>query len=127
VAEPFEMLVELGKTREFARATGSQHPRHSEAENAVTPPTFLMTAASWQGPESNAWPKDRDRSRVLHASQEFIFPKNRESAKHRFPFTNRAQPPVTLRPCFATRFAPQLGGSRALSRLRDLVATQSAE
>jgi hypothetical protein len=42
--------------------------------------------------------------------QEFTFPKNRESAKHRFPFTNRAQPPVTLRPCFATRFAPQLGG-----------------
>lgn len=75
MAEPFEMPVELGKTREFARATGSRHPQHYLAENAVTPPTFLMTAVFWQSPESNAWPKDRDMRRVLHASQEFVFPK----------------------------------------------------
>jgi hypothetical protein len=75
MAEPFELPVEFGKIREFAKATGSRHPRHFAAENAVTPPTFLMTAAFWQTAESNAWPKDRDMRRVLHASQEFVFPK----------------------------------------------------
>ncbi|MBJ7336772.1 MaoC family dehydratase N-terminal domain-containing protein [Mycolicibacterium sp.] len=75
MTEPFTLPVEFGKTREFAKATGSRHRRHFEPENAVTPPTFLMTAAFWQTPESNAWPKDRDMRRVLHASQEFVFPK----------------------------------------------------
>src|SRR5271165_6924809 len=75
MAEPFEFPVEFGKIREFAKATGSKNPLHFAAENAVTPPTFLMSAAFWQTPESNAWPKDRDMRRVLHASQEFVFPK----------------------------------------------------
>jgi hypothetical protein len=75
MTEPFDLPVEFGKIREFAKATGSRHLQHFTAENAVTPPTFLMTAAFWQTAESNAWPKDRDMRRVLHASQEFVFPK----------------------------------------------------
>jgi hypothetical protein len=71
----FSMPVELGKTREFATATGSNHPMHMQADNAVTPPTFLMAASFWQTPESDPLPADRDLTRLLHAGQEFIFPK----------------------------------------------------
>ncbi|WP_239645559.1 MaoC family dehydratase N-terminal domain-containing protein [Mycobacterium sp. UM_CSW] len=74
MAEPFDIPIELGKSREFAKATGSKHPAHY-SPGGVTPPTFLMTAILWQGPDNNAWPKDRDMRRVLHASQEFAFPK----------------------------------------------------
>jgi hypothetical protein len=75
MTESFDLPIEFGKIREFAKATGSLHTRHFTAANAVTPPTFLMTAAFWQTAESNAWPRDRDMRRVLHASQEFVFPK----------------------------------------------------
>ncbi|HTK67678.1 MAG TPA: MaoC family dehydratase N-terminal domain-containing protein [Pseudonocardia sp.] len=75
MAEPFEMRIELGKVREFARATGSRHPEHTNAEGAVSPATFLMSSAFWQTAASSAWPRDRDMRRVLHAEQEFSFPK----------------------------------------------------
>jgi hypothetical protein len=74
VADPFEMRVELGKVREFARATGSSHPDHLDGEHPVSPATFLMSAAFWQRRSSSAWPADRDMSRVLHGGQEFVFP-----------------------------------------------------
>ena len=72
--EPFEMRVELGKVREFARATGSTDPRHLAGDAPVSPITFLMSSAFWQGPASSPWPADRDMSRVLHGGQEFVFP-----------------------------------------------------
>jgi len=69
------MRVELGKVREFARATGSSHPEHIEGEHPVSPVTFLQTAAFWRTPANEALPAGRDMRRVLHASVEFVFPK----------------------------------------------------
>jgi hypothetical protein len=74
--EPFRMTVELGKIREFARATKSQHPAYDGAPGAcpVTPGTFLQTAVFWQGQESNPWHGlPRNNERLLHGEQEFVF------------------------------------------------------
>jgi hypothetical protein len=74
---PFPLRVELGKVREFARATQSSHPEYLESEEAaVSPATFLMTAAFWQVPGSNPYDEvgERDWSRILHGAQEFSFP-----------------------------------------------------
>ena len=72
--EPFDMRIELGKVREFARATGSDNPEYLEGSTPPAPATFLMTASFWQTPESAALPTGRDLSRVLHGGQEFVFP-----------------------------------------------------
>jgi hypothetical protein len=71
--QPFSVPVELGKIREFARATKSRNPDY-EGPRALTPATFLMTAALWASPE-NAAPGQAasDRTRVLHGAQEFVF------------------------------------------------------
>jgi hypothetical protein len=75
VAQPFEMRIELGKVREFARATGSRHPQHTEGETPVSPVTFLQSSAFWQTRENSPLPAGRDLRRILHAEQEFTFPK----------------------------------------------------
>jgi hypothetical protein len=71
---PFVMRIETGKVREFARATGSTHPEYTTGDDPISPVTFLMSSAFWQGSESSVWPADRDLSRVLHGGQEFVFP-----------------------------------------------------
>ena len=71
--KPFTMHVELGKLREFARATKSHNPAYLEAEQPVAPVTFLMTAAFWQGPENRPNGGPRSYERVLHGEQEFVF------------------------------------------------------
>jgi hypothetical protein len=72
--EPFRMVVEEGKIREFARATKSSHPDHVRDVDPVSPVTFLMSAAFWQGPESSAWAGiERNYARILHGEQEFVF------------------------------------------------------
>src|ERR1700761_330969 len=69
--EPFTIPVELGKIREFARATKSRNPAY-DGPDALTPATFLMTAVFWSAPGSDpAMALARDRSRVLHGEQEF--------------------------------------------------------
>lgn len=71
--EPFTIPVELGKIREFARATKSRNPAY-DGPDALTPATFLMTAVFWSAPGSDpAMALARDRSRVLHGEQEFTF------------------------------------------------------
>ena len=50
----FELSVERGKIREFARATGSSSPEYLDAANPVVPPTFLATVVFWQPPEAAA-------------------------------------------------------------------------
>jgi hypothetical protein len=74
VAEPFEMRVELGKVREFARATGSSNPEYLQGDTPPAPATFLMASAFWSGPENFASPGDIDLARVLHGGQEFVYP-----------------------------------------------------
>lgn len=71
--QPFQMVVEAGKVREFAFAVRSSDPEH-HGEQPVTPPTFLQTSSWWQGPEHSPWAGvERDYSRLLHGQQEFVF------------------------------------------------------
>lgn len=72
----YTMEVELGKIREFARATKSDNPAYLQAERPVSPPTFLMTSTFWSGGGEIPWDElgaDIDLGRVLHGGQEFIF------------------------------------------------------
>ncbi|HZR13194.1 MAG TPA: MaoC family dehydratase N-terminal domain-containing protein [Acidimicrobiia bacterium] len=72
--QPFEMLVERGKIREFARATKSQNPAYLEDPEPVCEPTFLMTSAFWAPPGRSVFAKvGLDLRRVLHGGQEFVF------------------------------------------------------
>jgi hypothetical protein len=67
----YEVLIERGKVREFAKAMQSENPAY-EGEGAVIPPTFLATAALWATPDARA-DAGFDRARLLHGQQEFIF------------------------------------------------------
>ncbi len=69
---PFTFPVELGKIREFARATRSRNPAY--ADGSVSPATFLMAADHWQTRAHSAWGDHRrNLARTLHAEQEFVF------------------------------------------------------
>ncbi|HVU72860.1 MAG TPA: MaoC family dehydratase N-terminal domain-containing protein [Mycobacteriales bacterium] len=74
MAEPFEMRIELGKVREFARATGSSNPEYLTGDTPPAPVTFPMVTAFWSGPENFESPGDIDLARVLHGGQEFVYP-----------------------------------------------------
>jgi hypothetical protein len=73
--EPFEVRVEYGKVREFARATMTADPAYLDTALPVVPPTFLITAGfQWAGPTSSVTDTiDSDPHRALHAAQEFVF------------------------------------------------------
>jgi hypothetical protein len=74
--KPFEMDVERGKIREFARATLSSHPAYMKDEHPVCPPTFLTTTFFWEErePGSNPWHLVKlDPKRGMHAEQEYVF------------------------------------------------------
>jgi hypothetical protein len=69
------MTVELGKVREFARATQATHPHLVDAEAPPITPTFLMSAALWQPPDAPQ-PYEAlgmELERLLHGEQEFEF------------------------------------------------------
>jgi N-terminal half of MaoC dehydratase len=71
----FEMVVERGKIREFARATGSNATDYLDDREPVSPPTFLTTVAFWEPDEAaNLYRQlDIDLRRLLHGEQEFVF------------------------------------------------------
>jgi MaoC dehydratase-like protein len=72
--EPFELRVELGKIREFARATMSHNLAYLEAAEPFIPITFLMTAAFWAGDSSHPLRAlGLDNRRLLHGGQSFSF------------------------------------------------------
>lgn len=71
VGAPFDVLVERGKIREFAAAMQSDNPAYA-GPDAVVPPTFLTTAASWASPASRI-NVGFDRRRLLHGEQEYVF------------------------------------------------------
>jgi acyl dehydratase len=73
-AEPFRMVVEEGKIREFARATRSRSAEHLRPRDPVSPVTFLACCALWMGEENSAWRGvTRDFANILHGEQEFSF------------------------------------------------------
>jgi len=72
--QPFEMPVERGKIREFARATKSENPAYLAEKVPVSPPTFLATSAFWSPPGGSVYSKVKlDLRRVLHGGVEYIF------------------------------------------------------
>jgi hypothetical protein len=76
VGEPFEMDVEGGKIREFAKATLSSNAAYMAGEHPVSPPTFLTTTFFWEerAPGSNPWHLVHlDPQRGMHAEQEYVF------------------------------------------------------
>jgi hypothetical protein len=70
----FQMRIELGKVREFTRATGALLPEYTAAD-APVPPTFLTTAAFFWDPLGGgaAAQLGFDLSRVMHAEEEYVF------------------------------------------------------
>lgn len=76
VGAPFELLVEKGKIREFARAVHADLPAHLEGDHPVIPPTFLTTAFFWEREVEGGdiWPRvEMDPKRGMHAEQEYVF------------------------------------------------------
>ena len=72
--ESFDMAVERGKIREFARATKSQNPEYLDDPAPVSPPTFLVTSAFWSPPGGARWGALKlDMRRVLDGGREFVF------------------------------------------------------
>lgn len=73
----FDMAVERGKIREFARATKSANADYLDDPAAPVPPTFLTTVQFWSPPEAGElWRElDIDLRRLLHGEQEYVFPK----------------------------------------------------
>jgi hypothetical protein len=74
--KPFELVVERGKIREFARATLSSNPAYLQDPQPVCPPTFLTTKFFWEEhvPGSNPWHEVKlDPKRGMHAEQEYVF------------------------------------------------------
>lgn len=73
-AEPFRFVVEEGKVREFARATGSRCADHLRAVDPVSPVTFLISSALWMAEGNTAWRGiERDPRNRLHGEQVFEF------------------------------------------------------
>jgi hypothetical protein len=71
---PFQMVIERGKIREFARATKSSNPDYLTGEHPLSPLTFLMSAAFWEDGSSAPWGNEpRNVERLLHGEQEFVF------------------------------------------------------
>jgi MaoC dehydratase-like protein len=71
---PYTMLVERGKIREFAAATGARSAGFFDDALPTAPPTFLVTAAFWRQDDSSPFGAgERDLGRLLHGEQEFEF------------------------------------------------------
>jgi hypothetical protein len=71
---PFQMVVERGKIREFARATKSSNPEYLEGEHPLSPVTFLCASGFWQDESNSPWGDGpRNYERILHGEQEFVF------------------------------------------------------
>ena len=75
VQPPYDMVVERGKIREFARATMSRNPDYLDDPTPVSEPTFLITSAFWADSKAANFTAglDIDLARLLHGGQEFVF------------------------------------------------------
>jgi N-terminal half of MaoC dehydratase len=72
--EPFDLVVERGKVREFARATKSENPEYLDDPAPVSEPTFLVSSLFWAPPGATRWGSlNLDMRRVLDGGREFVF------------------------------------------------------
>jgi hypothetical protein len=69
--QPWDMVIEQGKIREFAAAMQSDNPAY-QGPNAIIPPTFLVNAAHW-APAGVRVTVGFERKRLLHGEQEYTF------------------------------------------------------
>jgi hypothetical protein len=73
---PFELVIERGKVREFARAVHALDPAYTTGDAPLIPPTFLTTSFFWQEHVEGSNPWDRvcmSQERGMHAEQEYTF------------------------------------------------------
>lgn len=93
VGVAFDMDVEKGKVREFARATKSSAPAYLEGEQPPIPPTFLTASSFWTPPEAAALMREVniDLRRLLHGEQEYVFPKGPPRAGARLTAQSRIE------------------------------------
>ena len=86
----FVFPIERGKIREFARAALTRNPAY-KARDAVIPPTYLTIARMAWEPKDQAATKDLgfDMRRVLHASEEYVFPDGPPKAGQELHCTSR--------------------------------------
>lgn len=71
---PYEVLVEVGKIREFATATKAVRASYWTDAAPLTPPTFLVTGAFWTQPDSSVLEQaGLEWSRLLSGGTEFVF------------------------------------------------------
>jgi hypothetical protein len=73
---PFEMDIERGKVREYARAVRATDRAFFDGEEPIAPPTFLTTTFFWERDVEGANPwhaVKMDQRRGMHAEQEYIF------------------------------------------------------
>ena len=71
-AETFELVIDLSKVRELCKSLGQPLPSE---DGARLPSTFLTTMRHWITEESDAWRLlGFERSRTLHAGEEYEFP-----------------------------------------------------
>jgi hypothetical protein len=70
----YEVPVERGKIREFARAAQSENPAY-QREDAVVPATFVSSLRNYWDPRSFALVRELglDLTRVLHAEEEYRY------------------------------------------------------
>jgi acyl dehydratase len=73
---PFELDIERGKVREFARAVRATDRAFFDGERPIAPPTFLTTTFFWEQDVAgaNPWHEVKmDQRRGMHAEQEYVF------------------------------------------------------
>lgn len=70
----YEIPIEHGKIREFARAVKAEAAAY-EARDAVVPPTFLTTASFFWNPNSDALSTELgfDMARILHGEESYRY------------------------------------------------------
>src|SRR5438094_1810268 len=73
---PFQLDVERGKVREFARAVRTGDAAFFDGDAPISPPTFLTTMFFWEHDVDGANPwaaLGMDQRRGMHAEQEYVF------------------------------------------------------
>lgn len=70
----YRIVIEEGKVAEFARAVRAEAPEHRGDAGCITP-TFLTVGGNvWEDEESkSAVSHGLDRTRTLHAEEEYVF------------------------------------------------------